>query len=231
MLHTLEICGIDIETTGLDPINNDILLIQLGTDEHVFVFDVKAIGPDIKHLGKIISNPCITKLGQNLSFEWAFLEAFGLPLRGVLLDTMFAGQLLNLGMKYKNGLGDLVARHLGKEMTEKKELQMSFVGHEGLFSREQITYAARDVSVCFPLYRVLLKKLRQAELTHIFRLECRALPAFASMKFNGFLLDVDYYKQLLAEQSVQRDKARAAIIDIFARAGVLSKYANPETHK
>lgn len=231
MLHKLQLCGIDIETTGLDPINNDVLLIQLGTDEHVFVFDVKAIGPDIKSLGKIISCPYITKLGQNLSFEWAFLEANGLPLRGTLLDTMFAGQLLNLGLKYGNSLGDLVARHLGKEMEEKKELQKSFVGHEGLFSREQITYAARDVSVCFPLYRVLLKKLRKAELTHIFRLECRALPAFASMKFNGFLLDVDYYKQLLAAQSVERDKAKADIIDIFARAGVLSKYANPETHK
>lgn len=230
-LHRLSVCGLDIETTGLDPMLDEILLIQLGTDEHVFVFDVKGIGQEIKYLSKIISSPYIVKLGQNLGFEWTFLEANGLPLRGPLLDTLFAGQLLNLGLKYGNTLDELVARHLGKEMTEKKELQLSFVDHQGDFSKEQLMYAARDVSVCFPLYRVLIQKLRKAELTHIFRLECRALPAFASMKVNGFLLDVDYYKQLLAEQSVQRDKAKADVIDIFARAGVLSKYTNPETHK
>ena len=41
-LHKLPICGLDIETTGLDPQHDQILLIQLGTADHVFVFDSKA---------------------------------------------------------------------------------------------------------------------------------------------------------------------------------------------
>ena len=169
------------------------------------------------------------KLGQNLSFEWSFLEANGLPLRGTLLDTMIAGKLLNLGLKVKNGLGDLVARHLGQEMEEKKELQLSFVGHEGPFSEEQLLYAARDVSVCFPLWDVLRKKLKKEELSYIFKLECRALPAFASMKHNGFLLDISYYRGLLAEKSAERDSAKAALLETFRKTGVLSQYTNPET--
>ena len=170
------------------------MLIQLGAADHVFVFDFKAIGDSAQLLEAIISSTYILKLGQNLSFEWSFLEANGLPLRGTLLDTMIAGKLLNLGLKVKNGLGDLVARHLGQEMEEKKELQLSFVGHEGPFSEEQLLYAARDVSVCFPLWDVLRKKLKKEELSYIFKLECRALPAFASMKHNGFLLDISYYR-------------------------------------
>lgn len=228
-LHKLKICGLDIETTGLDPQHDQILLIQLGTADHVYVFDFKAIGDSAQHLGRIISSPYITKLGQNLSFEWGFLEANGLPLRGTLLDTMIAGKLLNLGLKVRNGLGDLVARHLGQEMEEKKELQLSFVGHEGPFSEEQLLYAARDVSVCFPLWDVLRKKLQKQELLYIFKLECRALPAFASMKHNGFLLDIPYYRELLAEKSAERDKAKTDLLETFKEAGVLNQYTNPET--
>ena len=228
-LHKLPICGLDIETTGLDPQHDQILLIQLGTADHVFVFDFKAIGDSAHLLEGIISSTYILKLGQNLSFEWSFLEANGLPLRGTLLDTMIAGKLLNLGLKVKNGLGDLVARHLGQEMEEKKELQLSFVGHEGPFSEEQLLYAARDVSVCFPLWDVLRKKLKKEELSYIFKLECRALPAFASMKHNGFLLDISYYRGLLAEKSAERDSAKAALLETFRKTGVLSQYTNPET--
>ncbi len=228
-LKNQNIIGLDIETTGLDPINDRILLIQVGTAEEVFVCDVQALGKQAFHLIHLISNPGIVKLGQNLSFEWAFLEAFGMPLRGRLLDTMIAGKLLNLGLKVPNSLDALVRRHLGIAMEDKKELQKSFIGHEGPFSDEQLAYAAMDVSICFPLWEKLKKLLRKEELSHIFRLECRALAAFASMKTNGFLLNVDYYKQLLVDKQCERDTAKKILLEQFVEAGVLDKYKNPAT--
>ena len=142
LLTSLPLVGLDIETTGLSPQHDRILLIQLGTADQVFVFDVAQIGDAVKDLGDIISNPEVAKLGQNLYFEWTFLEANGLPLRGHLIDTMLAGKLLNLGMKVSNSLGVLVQRHLGIEMEERK-LSKSFIGHEGPFGQEQLEYAAR----------------------------------------------------------------------------------------
>ena len=229
LLSTLQLVGLDIETTGLSPQHDRILLIQLGTADQVFVFDVAQIGEAVKDLGDIISNPEIAKLGQNLYFEWTFLEANGLPLRGHLIDTMLAGKLLNLGMKVSNSLGVLVQRHLGIEMEEKEALQKSFIGHEGPFSQEQLEYAARDVSICFPLYEVLRQKLRKEELRHVWRLETRALPAFASMKHNGFLLDIPYYERLLVEKSIERDKACIHVVKQLEKAGVLEQYRHPET--
>lgn len=221
--------GIDIETTGLDPIHDQILLIQLGTEDHVYVFDARSLAEGVQELRSVISNPNILKLGQNLSFEWCFLEHNRLPLRGKLLDTMIGGKLINLGRKAKNSLGALVERYLGQTMEEKEELQKSFIGHEGPFTQEQLEYAARDVSVLFPLYKALRVKLRTEELTHIFRLECRALPAFASMKYNGFYLDVEYYKQLLVEKEALRDQQALDVIRQLDRAGALEPYVNPET--
>lgn len=229
LLSSLPVVGLDIETTGLSPQHDRILLIQLGTAEQVFVFDVAGIGSAIKELAPLLASEYIIKLGQNLAFEWTFLEANGLPLRGMLLDTMIAGKLLNLGMKVKNNLGELVARHLGLQMEEKEELQKSFIGHEGSFSQAQLEYAARDVSICFPLWDVLKQKLRKEELSHIFRLECRALPAFASMKHNGFLLDVDHYTKLLNDKCVERDAACLHVVKKMEALGVLDQYRSPET--
>jgi DNA polymerase-1 len=231
LLSDLFVVGIDIETTGLSPQHDKILLIQLGTEDQVFVFDVAQIGESIKELGRIISNPNTAKLGQNLYFEWGFLEANGLPLRGHLVDTMLAGKLLNLGQKVSNSLDALVGRHLGIEMEEKKELQKSFIGHEGPFSQEQLEYAARDVSICFPLKDELLFKLFKADLTHIWRLETRALPAFASMKHNGFLLDVAHYESLLEQKGKERDTACLLVVQKLEEAGVLEQYRSPETGK
>ena len=80
-LQTLRLVGLDIETTGLEPFIDKITLIQLGTEEEVFIFNVDKCGGHIKELAAIISNPAISKIGQNLFFEWVFLEAYGIPLR------------------------------------------------------------------------------------------------------------------------------------------------------
>ena len=40
-LKHLGVVGLDIETTGLDPLNEKITLIQLGTEEEVYIFNVQ----------------------------------------------------------------------------------------------------------------------------------------------------------------------------------------------
>lgn len=233
MLMQLELCGLDIETTNLDPRQAELRLIQLGTDEHVFVFDVRRIGADIKILSKIISNPKIAKIGQNLTFEWQWCEFHGMPLRGNLIDTFIAGRILSLGKKnLSNSLGALVERYLGQKLEDKDEGQASFIDYfDDDFNEWQLNYGARDVSILFPLYRAQKLKLRENDLTHMSRFECRALHAFASMIFNGFLLDVDYYDQLLKDKQKLRDEKQADLIDKFVKAGVLDQYINPETNK
>lgn len=228
-LKHLSVVGLDIETTGLDPLNEKITLIQLGTEEEVYIFNVQKCGASIKALASIISNPAITKIGQNLFFEWTFLEAHGIPLRGLLLDTMIAGKLLDLGLKKPANLEALVRQHLGLKMEDKKELQNSFIGFEGPFTVEQIHYAARDVYMLFPLWKTIKAQLVKESLLHIFKLECRALPAFAAMKHNGFLLDVPYYKELHTTNTAQVAASKQLLMDKLDSKGILDDYKNPET--
>jgi len=228
-LVAARLLAVDVETTGLNPIVDELLLLQIGLPHIVYVFDCRALGDDIRYLAPVLSKKSSYKLGQNLAFDWGFLEANGLPLRGPLLDTMLGARLINLGLRHKNDLGSLVQRYLAIRLEDKKELQKSFIGHEGPFTQEQLEYAARDVALLFPLYEKLCWKLKQEELHHIFKLECRCLPAFASMSYNGFLLDVGHYEQLLVDRRTACDEVEMEVIGHFGELGVLDQYKNPET--
>lgn len=230
-LRAARLLAVDTETTGLNPTVDTLLLLQLGLPEMVYVFDCRELGADLHLLAPVLSDPFIPKLGQNLAFDWGFLEANGLPLRGPLLDTMLGARLINLGLRHKNDLGSLLQRYVGVVLEDKKELQKSFIGHEGPFTEAQFEYAARDVALLFPLFEAIRFKLRAEELTHIYKLECRCLPAFASMTYNGFLLDVQQYEQLLIERRFACDAVEKEVISHFEQLGVLDNYKNPETEE
>lgn len=221
-----KVVALDIETTGLNPVVDDILLVQLGTPGITYVFDYRLLKDEVD-FEKVLANPQISSLGQNLQFDISFLEAKGIRVRGMPHDTMLAAGLICLGTRHSLSLGDLVKRHLGIILEDKKELQKSFIGHTGPFSEEQIEYAARDVSVLWKLYKLLSTRLGNEELKYIFRLECRALPAFAQLKVNGMLLDIPYYQKLLVEREKFRDNLRATLIE--ALTPVLDQYRSPTT--
>ena len=151
-LNELMISGrliaLDIETTGLNPWQDEILLVQLGTRTKTLVIDFKKIGVAKKHLAPLLASDRFGKLGHNLAFDCAFLEVNGLKVRGPLCDTFLASKILTAGLpetKGLNGLGACVKRALNVELENKDELQKSFIGHQGAFSDEQLDYAAQDV--------------------------------------------------------------------------------------
>ena len=115
-----DLVGLDIETTGLSIHSMiEILLIQLGTADQVFVFDVKAqIGDSaVKDLeATSLAAPRGSQARvRTSSFEWTFLEANGsAPAWSPCIDTMLAGKLAqpwNEGQQQSWGFWS--QRHLG----------------------------------------------------------------------------------------------------------------------
>ena len=238
-LNELMISGrlvaLDIETTGLNPWQDEILLVQLGTRTKTLVIDFKKIGVAKKHLAPLLASDRFGKLGHNLAFDCAFLEVNGLRVRGPLCDTFLASKILTAGLpetKGLNGLGACVKRALNVELENKDELQKSFIGHQGAFSDEQLDYAAQDVGdLVFDLYEAFKVQTTGQDLLHVWQLECRALPALIQMYVNGFKLNVDYYKELLVEESEFREKKKLEVIEYLNNHGVLEEYKCPLTGK
>jgi DNA polymerase I len=83
-----KIIGIDCETTGLDPYQAKIRLLQLAIPDHpVIIVDLWAIEPSsLEPLRLLLASPAL-KVGHNLKFEWQMLAFAGLEPSKPFFDT------------------------------------------------------------------------------------------------------------------------------------------------
>ena len=218
------IFGLDLETTGLDPLSCRARLAQLSLPSgRVYVADLweleqEGLSP-LQDLGQLSERSDIKKVGHNLKFDLAFIQASqGQRLHmSDLFDTMLASQvcwagyfdLLKAPKATKNlwkqsqpehNLKALAERHLGLSLS--KELQASNWG-AGELSPEQIAYAARDAGVLLPLHAILQELLQRNNLEHIAELEFRALPSVIELELQGLPLDAPACRQLLKQKEAQ----------------------------
>lgn len=231
LIETSSLIAIDVETTGLNPFKDQLLLVQVGTRTEQLVIDVEAVGSDIRVLAPVLAHPSIGKLGHNLMFDIAFLEANGLKVRGPIIDTYLGSKVLTAGLPEVKGLNSLsgcVKRMLGKRMEEKEELQKSFIGHTGPFREDQKEYAANDVGpLIFDLHDAMQSICKDANLSHVWEMECRALLPITAMYINGFKLNTSYYKELLKSELEFKQGKKQEVIEHLNHHGVLEEYKCP----
>lgn len=194
--------GVDTETTGLDPRENQVRLVQLATRDYALLIDLDGWrrpgerevpwdAPGLRELKAWLEGGA-PKVLQNAAFDLGFLVGEGVALGGFLFDTMVAAKLINNGLGTKNDLGALVQRVLKVEMP--KELQKSNWGVAEL-SGEQRTYAARDAICLVWLQEALQRALEESRvpawrkevtLADVFLLEMGVLRPIAMMQWHGF---------------------------------------------
>lgn len=201
-----EIC-IDLETTGLDFLNDKIVFLILGDRFNQYVIDGTI---DIQLFKDIIESK--TLIGHNLSFDYKFLKKQGIEIKR-LYDTIIAESLVHQGklksrdeqIKKENeqfimriGLDKVVKRWLNKDLS--KTTRQSFVNMNILnYSNAQISYAAHDI-----LYLQEIKKLQIEHLTkhkelNVLNLENKCVIPIAEMEYEGMLLDKDKWTNLYLE--------------------------------
>ncbi|MGA0103170.1 MAG: DNA polymerase [Steroidobacteraceae bacterium] len=217
--------GVDTETTGLDPLVNQVRLIQIGAPDYALIVDLNGWRqgeerqvpwekPGLAEL-KALLESAKPKVLQNAAFDLNFLRGEGVVLGGSLFDTMVAAKLINNGTGAKNDLGALVSRNLKLELP--KELQKA--DWAGEITPEMVQYAARD-AICLPhLAAKLHASLRGQEvqagrtLLDIFKLEMRVLRPIALMQWYGFGFDEAGAKELRERLVGEADALRLIFLE------------------
>ena len=181
-LRTAHSLAFDTETLQLQPEEGKLRLLQLGSfsSRTIVVIDCFELERgDWNYLEEFFSSPDRYWLAHNAVFDLGWLQEHGIYPNGFVRCSMLASRLLTNGIpQTKHGLDALAKRQLNIEVS--KEQQKSDWGAETL-SPEQLTYAAKDIEILLELDHVLEQKLRNAQLTRAYILECRALPAMAQM--------------------------------------------------
>lgn len=202
---------IDTETTGLDPLSDKLILIQVMAGDRVFIINVAKIG-SFQQQGafyepviRILEDKSVTKVGHNLKFDVKFLSRFFHPRRvnfQNLFDTYLSEELLFAGRELKPGSSTLQAlaeKYAGIRLdkTEKTSFR------DGSLTPSQIDYAANDVRALKPIFDTQAKQLHEKGLAKAGVLEFSVIPAVAQIELSGIKMDLS---KLEALKAVYKDK-------------------------
>jgi len=206
-----ETIAIDTETSGLDPFDDAIVLLQIATPEKVYIFDCSLV--DITPLKEILEQPRVLKILQNAKFDYKFLkQKVGISITNIF-DTMLAERLLTAGISYKYSLESMTKKYFSFELD--KSLRLSFVNGITHLTPEQIRYAARDVVILFLLYEVQKKGLAKEQLSSVAQLEFDAVVPIAEMELAGLRIDVENWNAIVQEHEALSDQLERETLNLL----------------
>lgn len=207
--------AIDTETTGTDALQAQLVGISLALvpgeawyiplaapeSEAVLSLDVVA-----RHLGPVLSDAALPKVGHNLKFDAKVLRRAGLPLEGLAFDTMLAEWLINPDSP-NLGLKNLAWARLGVQMTEITALIGSGKEQKSMDAvplAEVTPYAGADADMCLRLEPLLQEELRAHAQERLLQdVEMPLIEVLAEMETAGVYVDPGRL-QALSEELAER---------------------------
>jgi len=192
-----DVLAIDVETTGLDPLRDRVLLISLSNGRRTIVSDTKTWLP---HLWKALRRPDTVTIAHNAAFDLRFLWQLGFNgYPTAIWDTLLVEQLLTAGTFVKCDLEQTAFRRVGKMLD--KILRKTFVGFLGdEFTPRQIQYAHDDVNYLISIMETQATLCRTQNLLEAAKLENQLVPVTAKMEHVGVGFDVDAWRTLVERE-------------------------------
>ena len=212
------VVGFDTETTGLDPMTDELVGVSLalGPGDAVYIplrhgkisRDLMSAGeapqqiaPDaaLAILKPMLEDPAVLKVGQNIKFDLNIMARRGVHV-GPIDDTMLISYVLDTGKQRGHGMDDLSVTHLGHQPITFKDVAGS--GKNMLsFDRVEIgratEYAAEDADVTLRLHGMLKPRLAAERMTTVYEtLERPLVAVLAQMERDGILVDRETLSRL-----------------------------------
>jgi DNA polymerase-1 len=198
------IVSLDTETTGLNPMQAELVGISFSIAPHQAAYlplshcyagapPQLATNLVLDTLRQWIENPEKPKLGQNLKYDKHIFANHGLQLNGIVHDTLLQSYVLESHRPHN--MDSLALHHLGVKTISYDEVTGKGVGRIN-FNQVDIDratqYAAEDADITMQLHQHLHPQIAgDTKLSHIYHvLEMPVLGVLFKMERNGVLLDI-----------------------------------------
>lgn len=208
---------VDTETTGLDPLQEKVLLLQIGNKEEQFIFDIARLHDQcLQPVFHLLEDTNILKLLHNAKFDYQMLKTnFNIRLTNIG-DTMLLEQLLTKGLKQRGfSLAALAKKYRAGDFN--KEVRKSFVDMQfgDTFTQEQIQYAAYDVQFLEDIYQTQRRLCKERNMWKTAQVEFDVIPAVAEMELNGIYLHREKWLKLEEKAREKMEQAREELDPFF----------------
>ncbi len=223
----------DLETTGLDSRNTDIVGIAFALEPHEAFYvpaevDREKSGPLLDLFRPALEKEGVEKVGHNLKFDVGVLRAHGIDVAGPLFDTMLAHYVIE--PEHRHGMDQLSRTYLGYSPVPITAL----IGERGKDQKsltdipvEQVSdYAAEDADVTLQLRHTLEPMVKKNDAVRAFR-ECEnpLIPVLVDMETEGIRLDSDALKDYSVVLGGEIEKLEAKIYKV---AGTTFNIGSPK---
>ena len=206
-----ELVSFDTETTGLDPMEAQIVGLSFSfepgrawyiplTHRYAGVPSQLPIDDVLRRLKPWFEDPTRKKIGQNVKYDQHVLANYGIVLAGVAHDTLLQSYVLE--SQRSHDMDSLAWRHLGVKTISYADVAGKGAGHIG-FDQVSIDkaaeYSGEDVDIALQLHGVLYPKVQQnPQLDFIYStIEMPTREVLFRMEREGVLIDAS----VLAAQS------------------------------
>jgi DNA polymerase I len=222
----------DTETNSLDVMEAQLVGLSFCAEAgKAYYVNLPEVEEQIQHklnlFRPFFENSSIVKVGQNIKFDRAVLENYGIAIKGQLFDTMIAHYLLQPDMRH--GMDSLAQNYLGYSpisietlIGKKGKGQLNMRNIDPLVVKD---YAAEDADVTFQLMKVFEPQLQETHTQKVFEaIEMPLIPVLGDMEKAGVKVDVTVLSQLSEE--IARDVVQIER-QIYEAAGTQFNIASP----
>ena len=205
-------------STGLNHIDDKMIMLQIGDDKQQFVIDTRCVS--IEPLRHILEGDKI-KVLHNVKFDYKFLRQYNIRLNNVW-DTMLTSQVIHCGKDLSHSLDSVLSRTLQINMD--KSTRSSFINRSSdEFTESEIVYGAKDIEYLIQLYDNQKDTCFRLDLMKTAELENKAALAYADIEYNGIGLDRDNWLKL-AKKAAYKVKSMCDVLDTYIES-------NPKLNK
>ncbi|MCL4148265.1 UNVERIFIED_CONTAM: hypothetical protein GTU68_011929 [Idotea baltica] len=226
----------DTETTGLDPLQADLVGVSFCAEAgRAFYVPANEFPPLfgsraglLERLKPLLTDPDLTRWAQNYKYDALVMRHQGMTVADPDDDTLIASYCA-AGASRRHGLDELALTYFDLRKIPTSQLigtGRKQVTMDTLPIDEVSEYACEDADVTFQLREVLLKELETAGTTDLYRdLELPLIPVLTNMQERGIRLDA----KLLEDFAVVLEKEiEEAVFDVQGFAGENVKVNSPK---
>ncbi len=218
-LKNQTIFSIDVETTGINPLECDLVGISIAYSEqiqaknnrvkidnskndlvnsfYIPVFHLVGQQLDLElvteQLAPILADKTIAKTLQNAKYDCQVLKRHNMPIENVIFDTMLASYIKDSSRKH--GLKQQASDYLDYIMVEYEQLlknSSSSLTIETVGIEDAASYACDDAFATLLLTKYWQENLDEKELDLLYDIETPLSLVLMKMEENGACIDVDY---------------------------------------
>lgn len=196
-----DVIGFDIETKGLNPYDNKVMILSVGfSGRKGFACSSYCRNGwnnvDLELLKSILENPNYVLVGQNIKYDinWIAVKT-GIVVKAMLFDIQFAQYLLDENSD--NSLDDNIQRAFQDSPSEWYDLKeyKSLVDRDDLERQhpdDLLLYNCKDADASRRLYNYFVPKLKAGGYDKLMVTSSMVLPVLSKIETRGVYLDKEW---------------------------------------